>query len=179
MRPAVRDAQLRELGSPFGWKGMQMAAASGVRLAEHLKLPQDVIERARRTNTNNGRSGDFARPRKESRRVRLGRPDGVGQTLRATPSRRRPTTTAAPSARVWIDERSFRETASVVASWASHLDAYPSLHTCLVNPMKSLVWYPNFQPLPNLTKVTVRLERFAVAQVERPSLMHWSTSCRG
>jgi len=80
MRPAVRDAQLRELGSPFGWKGMQMAAASGVRLAEHLKLPQDVIERARRTNTNNGRSGDFARPRKESRRVRLGRPDGVGQT---------------------------------------------------------------------------------------------------
>jgi flagella synthesis protein FlgN len=50
----TRDAQLRELGFPSGWKGMELAVASDARLAEQWKLLQAVVERARRANTNNG-----------------------------------------------------------------------------------------------------------------------------
>ncbi|QCP47787.1 flagellar protein FlgN [Trinickia violacea] len=49
-----RDAQLRDLGLPPGWKGMELAAAQDARLAEHWKLLQAVVQRARRANTNNG-----------------------------------------------------------------------------------------------------------------------------
>ena len=50
----ARDAQLRDLGLPPGWKGMELAAATDVRLAEHWKLLQAVVQRARRANINNG-----------------------------------------------------------------------------------------------------------------------------
>ncbi|TKC89257.1 flagellar protein FlgN [Trinickia terrae] len=50
----ARDAQLRELGFPPGWKGMELAAANDERLAGHWKLLQAVVQRARRANTNNG-----------------------------------------------------------------------------------------------------------------------------
>jgi flagellar biosynthesis protein FlgN len=50
----TRDAQLRELGFPPGRKGIELAAAADARLAEHWKLLQAVVERARRANTNNG-----------------------------------------------------------------------------------------------------------------------------
>ncbi|WP_207005266.1 flagella synthesis protein FlgN [Trinickia mobilis] len=50
----ARDAQLRDLGFPPGWKGMELAAAADTRLAEHWQLLQAVVQRARRANTNNG-----------------------------------------------------------------------------------------------------------------------------
>ena len=49
-----RDTQLRDLGLPPGWKGMELASAQDARLAEHWKLLQAVVQRARRANTNNG-----------------------------------------------------------------------------------------------------------------------------
>jgi flagellar biosynthesis protein FlgN len=49
-----RDAQLREMGLPSGWKGMELAGASDTRLANQWKLLQGVVERARRANMTNG-----------------------------------------------------------------------------------------------------------------------------
>jgi flagella synthesis protein FlgN len=50
----VRDAQLREMGLPGGWKGMELAVASDTRLSEQWSLLQGVVERARRANATNG-----------------------------------------------------------------------------------------------------------------------------
>ena len=50
----LRDSQLRDLGLPSGWKGMELAVVDDARLAEKWKLLQAVVERARRANTNNG-----------------------------------------------------------------------------------------------------------------------------
>jgi flagellar biosynthesis protein FlgN len=50
----VRDAQLARLGFPAGWKGMELAADSDLRLAAQWKLLQQAADRARRSNTING-----------------------------------------------------------------------------------------------------------------------------
>jgi flagellar biosynthesis protein FlgN len=49
-----RDAQLRAMGLPGGWKGMERASADDARLAKQWKLLQGVVERARRANMTNG-----------------------------------------------------------------------------------------------------------------------------
>jgi flagella synthesis protein FlgN len=49
-----RDDQLREMGLPGGWRGMELAGADDTRLANQWKLLQDVVERARRANMRNG-----------------------------------------------------------------------------------------------------------------------------
>ncbi|HTI17089.1 MAG TPA: flagellar protein FlgN [Trinickia sp.] len=49
-----RDAQLRALGLPSGWKGMDLACADDARLAKQWKLLQGVVDRARRANLRNG-----------------------------------------------------------------------------------------------------------------------------
>jgi len=50
----TRDAQLRGMGLPSGWKGMELAIADDARLAKQWKLLQAVVERARRANATNG-----------------------------------------------------------------------------------------------------------------------------
>jgi len=50
----TRDGQLRQMGLPPGWKGMQMAIADDARLSKQWKLLQDVVQRARRANATNG-----------------------------------------------------------------------------------------------------------------------------
>ncbi len=49
-----RDGQLRELGLPAGWKGMELAGADDARVANQWKLLQGVIQRARHANLTNG-----------------------------------------------------------------------------------------------------------------------------
>jgi flagella synthesis protein FlgN len=49
-----RDAHLRAMGLPSGWKGMELAVAEDARLGQQWKLLQAVVERARRSNTTNG-----------------------------------------------------------------------------------------------------------------------------
>jgi flagella synthesis protein FlgN len=50
----LRDEQLREMGLPGGWKGMELAVSDDARLAQQWKLLQSVVERARRANATNG-----------------------------------------------------------------------------------------------------------------------------
>ena len=50
----TRDDQLRQMGLPAGWKGMELAIADDARLAKQWKLLQAVVERARRANATNG-----------------------------------------------------------------------------------------------------------------------------
>ncbi|WP_116137431.1 flagella synthesis protein FlgN [Trinickia diaoshuihuensis] len=50
----TRDEQLRQMGMPAGWKGMELAIADDPRLAKQWKLLQDVVQRARRANATNG-----------------------------------------------------------------------------------------------------------------------------
>jgi flagella synthesis protein FlgN len=50
----ARDAHLREMGLPAGWKGMELAIADDARLANQWQLLQAVVQRARRANATNG-----------------------------------------------------------------------------------------------------------------------------
>ncbi len=50
----LRDEQLRDMGLPGGWKGMELAVSDDARLAQQWKLLQSVVERARRANATNG-----------------------------------------------------------------------------------------------------------------------------
>ncbi|MGN6231035.1 MAG: flagella synthesis protein FlgN [Trinickia sp.] len=50
----TRDGQLRQMGLPAGWKGMELAIADDARLSKQWKLLQEVVQRARRANATNG-----------------------------------------------------------------------------------------------------------------------------
>ncbi|PMS30814.1 flagella synthesis protein FlgN [Trinickia symbiotica] len=49
-----RDGQLRQMGLPAGWKGMELAGAGDARVANQWKLLQGVVQRARHANLTNG-----------------------------------------------------------------------------------------------------------------------------
>lgn len=50
----TRDAQLRQMGLPSGWKGMELAISDDPRLGKQWQLLQAVVQRARRANATNG-----------------------------------------------------------------------------------------------------------------------------